>query len=96
MAHMPACTLQQAVRIPQPCALKKTHVHMRAEYIDVAEGRVSQTGHWAPVMHQFPDLVPALPHLLEPFPGYGAEFAGPLIQPQVNGGIALYSAVKSK
>src|SRR3981189_1734298 len=59
MAHELAGALQQAGRIGQRCAVKETHVNMRSEYIDVAEGRISQTGNRTAVMQELPDFGPA-------------------------------------
>ena len=41
MTHEFTSTLQQARRIRQRCAVKEPHVHVRSEYIDVAEGSIS-------------------------------------------------------
>ena len=41
MAHELAGALQQAGRIRQRGAVKEPHVYVRSEYIDVAEGRIS-------------------------------------------------------
>ncbi len=41
MAHELAGALQQARRIPQRRAVKESHIYVRSEYIDVAEGRIS-------------------------------------------------------
>ena len=41
MANELAGAFEQAGRIWQRCAVKKPHVYMRSEYIDVAEGRIS-------------------------------------------------------
>src|SRR4029077_4858270 len=43
MAHELAGALQQAGRIRQRCAVKEPHIYVRSEYIDVTEGRISQT-----------------------------------------------------
>src|SRR5205809_6085262 len=58
MAHELAGALQQAGRIRQRCAVKEPHVYVRSEYIDVAEGRISQTCHGTAVMQHLPDFVP--------------------------------------
>jgi len=42
MAHELAVALQQPGRIRRRCAVKEPHVYMQSEYIDVAEGRISQ------------------------------------------------------
>ena len=69
MAHELAGALQQAGRIRQRRAVKKTHVYMRSEYIDVAEGRISQTCNRTAVMQKLPDFVSAFsgsPQTTEP------------------------------
>ena len=46
--------------------MKKPHVYVRSEYIDVAEGRISHTCNRTAVMQKFPDFVPAFSHHLKP------------------------------
>ncbi len=41
MAHEFAGALQQTGRIGQRCAVKESHVYVRSEYIDVAEGSIA-------------------------------------------------------
>src|SRR5260221_1705418 len=66
MAHELASALQQVSRIRQCCALKEPHVYVRSEYIDVAEGRISQTCNRTAVMQKLPDFVPAFSHHVKP------------------------------
>src|SRR5215469_14703186 len=66
MAHELAPALQHAGRIRQRSAVKEPHVYMRSEYIDVAEGRISQTCNRTAVMQKLPDFVPAFSHHLKP------------------------------
>jgi hypothetical protein len=49
-----------------PAALRREriHVYVRSEYIDVAEGRISQACNRTAVM-RIPDLVPAFSHRLK-------------------------------
>jgi hypothetical protein len=68
---------------------------MRREYIDVAEGRISQTCNRTAVMHKLPDFVPALSHRFKPLMRDG-QFAGMLLHPGVDGGTPLDSAVEPK
>src|SRR6266705_2094486 len=96
MAHELACALQQAGRIRQRCAVKEPHVYVRGEYIDVAEGRISQTCNRTAVMQELPDFVPALPHRLKPLMRDGSQFTGMLFHPCIDGGIPLNSAVESQ
>src|SRR5580658_6316728 len=96
MAHELAVALQQAGRIPQRCAVKEPHVYVRSEYIDVAEGRISQTCYRTAVMQQLPDLVPALSHRLKPLPRDGSQFTGMLLHPRIDSRIALDSTVESQ
>ncbi len=39
--------------------MKEPNVYVRSEYIDVAEGRISQTCNWTAIMRKLPDFVPA-------------------------------------
>src|ERR1700724_291435 len=96
MAHELAGALQQVSRIRQRCAVKEPHVYMRMEYIDVAEGCISQTGNRAPVMQKLPDFVPAFPHHLKPLMRDGSQFTCMLFHPRSDGGIPLDSAVESQ
>src|ERR1700722_12706053 len=96
MAHEPAGALQQVSRIRQRCAVKEPHVYVRIEYIDIAEGRISQTCNRAAVMQKFPDFVPALSHQLKPVMSDGSQFTCMLFHPRLNGGIPLDSAVESQ
>src|SRR5579864_390827 len=96
MAHELAGALQQAGRIRQRRAVKEPHIYVRSEYIDVAEGRISQTCHRTAVMEKFPNLVAAFSHHLKPLMRDGSQFACMLFHPRINGGIALDSAVESQ
>src|SRR6266567_9118463 len=96
MAHELAGALQQPGRIVQRCAVKEPHVHVRSEYIDVPEGRISQTCDRAAVMQKLPDFVPAFSHRLKPLMRDGSQFARMLFHPRVDGGIPLYSPVESQ
>src|ERR1700690_2689737 len=96
MAHELAGALQQAFRIRKRCAVKEPHVYMRSEYIDVAEGRISQTCNRTAVMQKFPDFVPAFSHHLKPLVRDGSQSTRMLFHPRINGGIALDSAVESQ
>jgi protease I len=96
MAHELACALQQARRIRQRCALKEADVDVRGEYVDIAEGRISQARNRTAVMQKLPDFVPALSHRLEPLMRDGSQFTGMLFHPRVNGRIPLDSAVESQ
>ena len=62
MTHELTGALQQASRIRQCSAVKKTNVYVRGEYIHIAEGRISQTYNRTAVMQKLPDFVPALSH----------------------------------
>ena len=96
MAHELADALQQAGRIRQRCAVKEPHVYVRSEYIDVAEGRISQTCNRAAVVQKLPDFVPALSHRLKPLLRDGSQFTRMLFHPRINGGIPLDSAIESQ
>jgi hypothetical protein len=96
MAHELAGALQQACRIRQRCAVKEPHVYVRGEYIDVAEGRISQTCNRTAVMQEFPNFVPAFSHYLEPVMREGSQFTCMFLHPPIDGGIALDSSVESQ
>src|ERR1700688_359462 len=96
MAHELASTLQQVSRIRQRRAMKEPHVYVRMEYIDVPEGRISQTCNRAAVMQELPDFVPALSHHLKPLMRDGSQFTCMLFHPGIDGGIPLESAVESQ
>jgi hypothetical protein len=96
MAHELAGALEQAGRIGQRCAVKETHVYVQMEHIDVAEGRISQTGNRAAVMQKLPDFVPAFSHHLKPVMRDGSQFTCMLFHPSIDGGIPLDRAVESQ
>ena len=96
MAHELSCALQQVGRIGQRCALKEPHIYVRGEYIDVAEGRISQTGNRTAVMQKLPDFVSAFSHLLKPVVRDGSQFTCMLFHPSIDRGITLDRAVESQ
>jgi hypothetical protein len=66
------------------------------EYIDVAEGRISQTCNRAAVMQKLPDFVPAFSHHLKALMRDGSQFTCVLFHPRIDGGVSLDSAVESQ
>src|SRR5947208_10706551 len=96
MAHELAGALQQVSRIRQCYALKEPYVYVRSEYIDVAEGRISQTCNRTAVMQKLPDFVPALSHRLKPLMRDGSQFTCVFFHPRVDGAIPFDSAVESQ
>src|SRR5579863_4722730 len=96
MAHEPAGTLQQVSWIRQRCAVKEPHVYVRTEYIDVAEGRISQTYNRAAVVQKLPDFVPAFSHHFKPLTRDGSQFTCVLSHPSIDGGSPLDSAIESQ
>src|SRR6202142_76252 len=94
MAHELAGALQQAFRIRKRCAVKEPHVYVRSEYIDVAEGRISETCNRTAVMQELPNFVPAFSHRLKPSERDGVQFACMLFHPRIDGGIPLDSSVE--
>src|ERR1700757_1539517 len=96
MAHEPACALQQAGRVRQRCAVKEPHVYVRSKYVDVAEGRISQTCNRTAVMQKLPDFVSAFSHHLKPLMRDGSQSTCMLFHPGIDGRITLDSAVQSK
>src|ERR1035438_7778486 len=96
MAHELAGALQRTCRIRQRYAVKEPHVDVRGEYIDIAEGRISQTCNRTPVMQKLPDFVPAFSHHLKPLMRDGSQSTCMLFHPRIDGGIPLDSTVKSQ
>src|ERR1700751_1225701 len=96
MTHELACALQQARRIPQRCAVKEPYIYVRSEYINVAEGRISQTCNRTAVMHKLSDFVPAFSHHFKPPARDGPQFTCVLFHPRIDGWIPLDSAVESQ
>src|ERR1700682_6269292 len=96
MAHELAGALQQAGRIRQRGAMKEPHVYVRSEYIDVAEGCISQTCNRTAVMQELPNFVPAFPHYLKPLMRDESQFTCMPFHPRIDGGIPLDSAVESQ
>src|SRR5437879_8481793 len=96
MSHELAGALQQVSRIRQRCAVKEPHVYMRIEYIDVAEGHISQTYDRAAIMQKLPDFVPAFSHHLKPLMRDGSQFTCMLFHPRIDSAIPLDSAVESQ
>jgi len=96
MAHELAGALQQAGRIAERCAVKETHVYVRSEDIDVAEGRISQTGNRTAVMQELPDFVPAFSHHPKSAMRDGSQFTSMLSHPSIDGGSPLDSAAQSQ
>src|SRR5437899_7562237 len=96
MTNELAGALQQASRIRQCCAVKEPHVHVRGEYIHIAEERIFQTYNRTAVMQKLPDFVPALSHHLKPPMRDGSQFTCMRFHPRIDGGIPLDSAVESQ
>jgi len=96
MAHSLACALQYVSRIWERRPLKEPDVHVRGEYIDVAEGHIAQTGNRTAVMQELPDFVAAFSHPLKPLARDGSQFPWMLIHPLVDGGIVVLRTVESK
>ncbi len=93
--NLPA-SLQQARRIWQRRAVKEPHVDVRREYVDVAEGRISQTCNRTAVMQQLPNFVAAFTHHLKPLLRDGSQFTCMLFHPRIDGGIPLDRSVESE
>src|SRR5438270_5176096 len=96
MTHSLAVALQQASGVRQRGALKEPYVYVRSEYIDVAEGRISQTCDRATVMQNLPDFVAASSHRLKPPMRDCAQFTCMLFHPRIDCGVPLESAVQAK
>src|SRR5437899_9708841 len=95
MTHELAGALQQVSRIRQRCTVKEPHVYVRMEYIDVAEGRISQTCNRAAVVQKLPDFVPAFSHHLKPLMRDRSQFTCMLSSPRIDSRIPRDSTVES-
>src|SRR3954451_7321084 len=89
MAHKLSGSLQQMSRIGQRCPTEETNIHVRREYVDVAEGRISQACNGATVMENLPDFIAASSHHFEPILGDGSQFTFTLIHPLLDSWISL-------
>src|SRR4051794_29897362 len=69
---------------------------MRSEYIDVAEGRISQACHRAAVVQKLPNFVSTRSHQLKPLLRNVSQFTGMFLHPGIDGRIPLDSAVESQ
>jgi hypothetical protein len=69
---------------------------MRLENVDVAEGRVSQTGNRAAVMQKLPDFVTAFSHQLKPLMRDSSQFTRMFFHPRIDGWVPLHSAIESQ
>src|SRR6266481_4034411 len=87
MAHELAGALEQAGRIRQRRAVKEPHVYVRSEYIDVAEGRISQTCNRTAVMQELPDFVPAFSHHRKPVMRDDSQFTCMLFHPRIDSAV---------
>ena len=96
MTHEAAGAFEQAGRIWQRRALKKSYVDVRAEYVDVGEGRIAEACHGAAVVHKLAHFVAAVSHHFKPALGDGSYFALVIFHPLMDGGIALEGAVESE
>jgi hypothetical protein len=96
MAHELAVALQQAGWVRQRCTVKESYVYVRRKYIDVGEGRISETCHWTTVMQEFSNFVAAFSHQLKPLMRDGSQFTWMLFHPRIDGWMALDCAVESQ
>ena len=76
--------------------MKESHVYVRREYIDLTEGRISETCHRTAAMQKFPYFVPAFSHHLKPLPRGGFQFTCMLFDPRIDGGIPRGNAAESQ
>ncbi len=96
VAHELAGALQQAEWIGQRGTVKEPQVDVRSEDIDVAKGRISETGNRTTVVHELADLVAAIAQRLKPVTRDRSQGACAFVQPPVDGRVVLDSAVKSE
>ena len=86
MAHEFAGAFEQTGRIRERRAVKKTHVYVRGEHVDVTERRIAQACHRTAVVQEFPDFVAAFAHF-RTTPGHGAQYTCMVFHPRIDGGI---------
>jgi hypothetical protein len=76
--------------------VKEPYVYVRSKYIDVAEGRISQTCNRTAVMQELTNFVPAFSHHLKPLMRDGSQITCMLFHPRINGGVPLDSSIESE
>src|ERR1700722_19104886 len=76
--------------------MKKSYIHVRGEYVYVAERDVPQTRCRKAVMQNLPHFVSALSHHLKPAMRDGSQFTRMLFHPGIDGGIPFDSAIESE
>jgi hypothetical protein len=84
VAHKAPGTFQKARGIVQAGAEEESHIHMRAERVDVPEGQFPDAGGRMAIMKQFKYLGSGLAHLLEPSPRNSTEFRRLRVEPSID------------
>jgi hypothetical protein len=91
--HVPhpfATPLQQAGGILEQCAVEKAYVDMTFECVDVPERRIFYARDRTTIVHQFPDIVTALPHLTKPLLRDRTQLERAVGKPGVDSRISFY------
>jgi hypothetical protein len=94
VTHKFSGALQKMRWVRQSCALKETHVHVRREYVDVAERDTTPARDGTSVVDKFPDFIAALSHHFEPLARDGSQLPRVPFHPRVDGGVPLDSSVE--
>ena len=84
MTHELARAFKQVLRILQFGAKEEPDIDVVCEYIHIGECRIPDTCRWMPVVQQFPDIVTAAAHDLEPLSRDGTKWSWPLLHPAIN------------
>jgi hypothetical protein len=88
MSHEPAGAFEEAVRVWQLGAAKKSDIHVRGEGVHVGKRRVADARRRLVIMYELPDVASAAAHGLEPPPRDRAKFVRLLEEPGVDGWIS--------
>lgn len=94
MSHAFASSLQQPGRVIEKCAVEETHVDVVPEGVHVSEHRIPYAGDRAAVVHQFADIVTALPHVVKPPFRHRTQFARLIVQPAIDSRISFDTSGK--
>ena len=85
-------SLQQADGVWQCRASEEPHIDMGPEGVYVPEACIADTHSRAPVVHQFSDVLTALPHALEPPARNRTQVLRLPVEPCLNGRVPLHSS----
>jgi|SRR5579859_159225 len=96
MPHALAASRQQAGGIFEPCAVEEADIDMALESVDIPKRCIFHTCDGAAIMHELADIITALSHPHEPFPGNGPQLDRPIRKPDLYSRILLYASGESQ